>query len=239
MALIKATGVKRIFKVGSIEVHALRGVDIEIEQGEFVAIIGKSGAGKSTLMYQLSILDHPTEGTIEIDGHITERMSSAERTSFRLNKLGYVFQDYALVPELTAEENVMLPLLMRGDGAISARLKARAVLDRLGLEDRVDRRPGRLSGGEQQRVSIARAIAHDPVILFADEPTANLDTETSAQLLQYMQDLHRAGQTIVMVTHELEYAAKAQRVIVVEDGRIKKAGTPKELELHQRRVHQS
>lgn len=232
MSLIKATGVERTFKVGSIEVHALRGVDIEIERGEFIAIIGKSGAGKSTLMYQLSILDHPTAGTIQVDGHFTERMSSAERTSFRLNKLGYVFQDYALVPELTAEENVMLPLLMRGDGAMGARLKARSVLDRLGLEDRAERRPGRLSGGEQQRVSIARAIAHDPVILFADEPTANLDTETSTQLLTYIQDLHKAGQTIVMVTHELEYAAKAQRVYVIEDGKVKKSGTPKELELH-------
>lgn len=234
MPIIKATSLRRVFRVGSIEVHALRGIDIEIRKGEFVAIIGKSGAGKSTLMYQLSMLDHPTEGSIAIDGINTEQMSSSDRTQFRLMKLGYVFQDYALVPELTAEENVMLPLLMRGDGVLAARQKARAVLSRLGLEDRGDRRPGRLSGGEQQRVSIARAIAHDPLILFADEPTANLDTETSEQLLAYIQELHRAGQTVVMVTHELEYGAKAERVIVIEDGKVVREGTPAEIQVRKR-----
>jgi putative ABC transport system ATP-binding protein len=231
MTIIKAHDLARIFTVGTVETQALRGVDFEAEQGEFVAIIGKSGAGKSTLMYQLSLLDHPTRGTIVIDGHDTQHMSSAERTNFRLEKLGYVFQDYALVPELTAEENVMLPLLMRGEGTLTARMKSRDVLSRLGLEERLERRPGRLSGGEQQRVSIARAIAHEPVILFADEPTANLDTETSVQLLNYLQELHKAGQTVIMVTHELEYAAKAQRVIVMEDGKILRQGSPIELRI--------
>lgn len=231
MPIISAKGVTRTFHVGAIDVHALRGVDVEIQKGEFVAIIGKSGAGKSTLMYQLSVLDHPTAGSIVIDGINTETMSSGDRTLFRLNKLGYVFQDYALMPELTAEENVMLPLIMRGEGTLAARLKSRTVLERLGLEGRTDRRPGKLSGGEQQRVSIARAIAHDPLILFADEPTANLDTETSAELLRYVEELHKGGQTVVMVTHELEYATRARRIIVMEDGKIQKQGAPKDLDI--------
>lgn len=230
--IIEATGVTRVFEVGGVETHALRGVDVSISHAEFVAVIGKSGAGKSTLMYQLSLLDVPTEGEIVINGVNAKELSGHERTHFRLNNLGYVFQDYALVPELTAEENVMLPLLMRGESHTAALSQAREVLDRLRLSHRLDHRPGRLSGGEQQRVSIARAIAHEPLILFADEPTANLDSETSRELLTYLEELHdHAGQTIVMVTHELDYAARAERVIEIQDGRVVREGTPKSLKL--------
>lgn len=218
--MIKGTNIKRIFKKGTVETHALRGVSLEITDGEFVAIVGKSGAGKSTLMYQLSLLDNPTEGTIRIDDTDVSTLSQKERVQFRLNYLGYVFQDYALLPELTAEENVLLPLMMQGHATETARKRAVEVLERLELGHRTTWRPSQLSGGEQQRVSVARAIAHTPLILFADEPTANLDSVTSKQLLEYLEELNKAGQTIVMVTHELEYTRHAHRVIEMSDGQI-------------------
>tara|TARA_B100000745_G_scaffold146098_1_gene95571 strand:+ start:3793 stop:4473 length:681 start_codon:yes stop_codon:yes gene_type:complete len=218
--MIKGTNITRVYKKGSVETHALRGVDIEIKKGEFVAIVGKSGAGKSTLLYQLSLLDTPTTGTIHIDNTDIATLSIKERTNFRLNYLGYVFQDYALLPELTAEESVLLPLMMQGYTTEDARKRADEVLTRLELSHRTTWRPSQLSGGEQQRVSVARAIAHTPLILFADEPTANLDSVTSKQLLEYLEELNQAGQTIVMVTHELEYAQHAHRIIEMSDGSI-------------------
>lgn len=224
--MISAKQLSRTYRSGQTETQALKPVDIEIADGEFVAIVGKSGAGKSTLMYQLSLLDIPTTGEISINGVVVSDLSSKERTHFRLEYLGYVFQDYALVPELTAIENVMLPILMHGTARDVAEKKALKVLERLGLSHRSDRRSSKLSGGEQQRVSVARAIAHDPLILFADEPTANLDTATADELLCYMEELHKRGQTIVMVTHELEYARRAKRIIELSDGAIVREGTP-------------
>ncbi|QSH39474.1 ABC transporter ATP-binding protein [Candidatus Kaiserbacteria bacterium] len=218
--MIKGTNVKRVYTKGAVETHALRGVDIEIKKGEFVAIVGKSGAGKSTLLYQLSLLDTPTAGEIYIDNTNIAELTAKERTNFRLNYLGYVFQDYALLPELTAEENVLLPLMMQGYTIEDAQKRAVEVLTRLEMSHRTSWRPSQLSGGEQQRVSVARAIAHTPLILFADEPTANLDSVTSKQLLEYLEELNQAGQTIVMVTHELEYAQHAHRVIEMSDGKI-------------------
>ena len=220
--MITTTGIQRIYTKGDVETRALRGVDITITDGEFVSIVGKSGAGKSTLLYQLSLLDTPTHGTVVIDDTDTASLSVKERTEFRLNYLGYVFQDYALLPELTAEENVLLPLMMQGYDTEDARARAVEVLERLELGHRTTWRPSQLSGGEQQRVSVARAIAHTPLILFADEPTANLDSSTSKQLLEYLEELNAAGQTIVMVTHELEYARHAHRVIEMQDGVITK-----------------
>jgi putative ABC transport system ATP-binding protein len=182
--------------------------------------MGKSGAGKSTLLYQMSLLDNPSGGQVLIDGVDTSKMSEQERTGFRLLRLGYIFQDYALLPELTALENVLVPLMMLGISGRVAREKAIGALDAVGLAHRHDNRPGQLSGGEQQRVSIARAIAHKPDILFADEPTANLDSVSGAAVLEVMSRLHNEGQTIVMVTHELEYAEAADRVIYLEDGQV-------------------
>lgn len=218
--MIIGTDLKRTYVKGTVETHALRGVDIKIDRGEFVAIVGKSGAGKSTLLYQLSLLDIPTAGSITIDGQDMLALSTHERTVYRLNYLGYVFQSYALMPELTAEENVLVPLLMRGEHLETARARADEVLERLGLGGRTTWLPSQLSGGEQQRVSVARAIAHSPLILFADEPTANLDSVTSKELLTYLDELNKAGQTIIMVTHEQDYAKRADRIVELSDGKV-------------------
>ena len=217
--IIKATNIHRKFGTGALEAHILKGIDVTIKQGEFVAIMGKSGAGKSTLMYQLSVLDDPTEGTIIINGTDVGTLSESESTAFRLNTLGYVFQNYALVPDLSAEENVMLPLLMRGYQWADAKVMARTAIDGVGLEGKYTNLPAELSGGEQQRVSIARAVAGKPKILFADEPTANLDTVSGTQVIDLIANLNKNdGQTVVMVTHEREYALGCDRIINMVDG---------------------
>lgn len=198
----------------------LRGIDLEIADGEFLGIMGKSGAGKSTLMYQIGLLDHPTGGNIRIDGVDTETLSNDERTDMRLSTLGYVFQDYALIPELTAKENIMIPLLMQGKSKEQSGKISIDMLHKVGLPNKENNLPSQLSGGEQQRVSIARAMAHDPKILFADEPTANLDTISGTNIIELFKDLHEQGQTIVMVTHEEEYAKYCDRVIFLEDGKV-------------------
>jgi putative ABC transport system ATP-binding protein len=221
MSLIQGKSIKREFGSGDLITRVLKGIDITIEQGEFVAIMGKSGAGKSTLMYQLSILDEPSEGQVLIDGVEVFSLSEVERTAFRLNTLGYVFQDYALVPDLSAEENVMLPLLMRGQSWEEAKKSARAAIDSVGLPGKYLNLPSELSGGEQQRVAIARAVAGKPKILFADEPTANLDSVYGKQIIELITSLNRDfKQTVVMVTHEHEYAQGCDRIIHMEDGLI-------------------
>lgn len=207
---------------GELELTVLKNLNIEIQSGEFVAIVGASGAGKSTLLYQISLLDEPTNGEIFIDGIDTSKLSQNEKTALRLNTLGYVFQDYALLPELTALENVALPMIMQGMSKRDAYAKGKTALARIGLENKTTNLPSQLSGGQQQRVSIARAIAHHPKILFADEPTANLDSASSALVMESFMDLHQQGQTIIMVTHEEEYAKKAGRIISLKDGDIVK-----------------
>lgn len=219
-AIIQTKNLRKTFTDGDKETHVLKGIDIEIKQGEFISIIGRSGAGKSTLLYQISLLDRPTSGEIIIDGENIHDLSEEDRTKFRLDRLGYVFQDYALLPDLTATENVALPLLMQGMDKEKAYKRSREVLDQVGLQGKYENIPSKLSGGQQQRVSIARAIAHSPAILFADEPTANLDNESSLLILKIFKELHKAGQTIVMVTHEKEYTSVADRVIEMKDGEI-------------------
>ena len=218
--IIEAKDLVRSFKDGASITKVLKGIDLNIKKGEFVAIMGRSGAGKSTTLYQLSLLDEPTSGTIKLMGQNTEDLDNNERTNFRLYNLGYVFQDYSLIPELTAVENVMLPLMMQGkDNDMSRNLAAKALTE-VNLEHRLDNRPSELSGGEQQRVSIARAIAHGPQILFADEPTANLDTTSSDTVMEIFKKLNKEGLTIVMVTHEEEYTKVVDRVIRMQDGLI-------------------
>jgi putative ABC transport system ATP-binding protein len=218
--MITAKNIIKTFQNGTVETQVLKGISLEIQSGEFIAIMGKSGAGKSTLMYQLGLLDHPTSGEVIIDGNNVTDMSVNEQTQFRLENLGYIFQDYALVPELTAIENVIVPLLMQGMSTEQATEVARKSLERIGLGHRKNNLPSQLSGGEQQRVSIARAVSHNPKILFADEPTANLDTASSEAVMDIFRELHTNGQTIIMVTHEPEYTAYCDRIITVTDGNI-------------------
>lgn len=222
--IITAKQVTKTYSTGKVSTTVLREVSIEIKQGEFVAIMGRSGAGKSTLLYQLSLLDTPTSGKIFLLDKDTETFSSEESTDFRLRELGYVFQDYALLPELTAIENVAVPLLMQGETKTASYQKAASALESVGIGHRLNNLPSQLSGGEQQRVSIARSIAHAPKILFADEPTANLDSEIAKQILGIFRELNDNGQTIIMVTHEKEYGALADRIIHLSDGRIVNAG---------------
>lgn len=220
MAIIETKNLFKTFVNGDVETHVLKGIDFTVPKGDFVSIMGRSGAGKSTLLYQLSLLDDPSSGEIIVDGHDTHKMSAGQKTTFRLREFGFVFQDYALLPEMSALENVALPLLMQSMPRVQAYKMAADALTSVRLEKRLDNLPSQLSGGEQQRVSIARAIAHKPKILFADEPTANLDNESSRTVMGIFSDLHRAGQTIVMVTHEEEYAQLTERIVKMDDGKI-------------------
>jgi len=218
--MISVKNLQKIYKTKDVETPVLRGIDLKVPEGEFLGIMGKSGAGKSTLMYQIGLLDHPTSGEIILNSINTEKLTTEERTSTRLSILGYVFQDYALIPELSASENIMIPLLMQGKSTEEARKVAEDTLTKVSLIHRKDNKPSQLSGGEQQRVSIARAIAHNPKILFADEPTANLDSVSGESIIELFRDLHKRGQTIVMVTHEEEYSKYCDRIVYLEDGKI-------------------
>ncbi len=220
MSLIRVKNLIKSFKNGDKETQVLKGVDFTCEEGEFIAIMGRSGAGKSTFLYQLSLLDEPTSGEIIIFDKDTHTMNAEEKTQFRLNELGYVFQDYALLPDLTATENVAIPLMMQGKSKAAAYAIAHTSLERVGLAHRLSNLPSQMSGGEQQRVSIARALAHKPRILFADEPTANLDNESSKTIMELFKEIYKQGQTIIMVTHEEEYAKLAKRIVRLDDGKI-------------------
>lgn len=218
--MLKAEKLTKIFQSGDQKIVALNELTFEVPEGQFITITGKSGSGKSTLLYQLGLLDLPTSGKVLIDGKDVVPVSENERTTTRLNDLGYIFQDYAILPSLTALENTVVPLLMQGYTDKVAYSKAKKALERIGLGDRMNNLPSQLSGGQQQRVAIARAIAHSPKIIFADEPTANLDSETSEQVIQAFLELNKEGQTIIMVTHEPEYAKLAHRTILMADGNI-------------------
>lgn len=218
--MIELRNLKKTYVSGAVETPVLKGINLAVPSRQWLAIMGRSGAGKSTLLYQMSLLDEPTSGDIIIDGKEAGALSEKEKADMRLYKFGFVFQEYALLPDLTALENVVLPLLMERTDRIDAEKKAREALEKVGLAAPLGNLPSQLSGGEQQRVSIARAIAERPVILFADEPTANLDRESSAVIMDIFKSLHRGGQTIIMVTHEEEYGRLAERIIHLDDGRI-------------------
>lgn len=218
--MIEIKNLVKTFHLGGTELVALKRLSFQIATGQFLAITGRSGAGKSTLLYNISLLDEPTSGEIRIDGENIADLDATRRATYRLNNFGFVFQEYALLPSLTALENVMLPMLMQGVEEDVAKKKALDALAKADLPDKPDHFPSQLSGGQQQRVAIARGIAHHPVILFADEPTANLDTESSERILDTFLKLNKSGLTIVMVTHEREYAALADRDIELRDGAI-------------------
>jgi putative ABC transport system ATP-binding protein len=218
--MIKIKNLIKVFKTPAGDFVALKNLSFDVLTGQFVSIVGRSGSGKSTLLYQLSLLDHPTSGSIKIDGEEIVGIHGEIRTRFRLRNLGYVFQDYALIPTLTAKENVAIPLIMRGKSIEEAYAMTDEALSSVGMQDKADNVPSKLSGGQQQRVSIARAIVDRPKIVFADEPTANLDSESSAQVLNVFSKLNKQGLTIVMVTHEMEYAEKTHRIIKLSDGEI-------------------
>lgn len=219
--IVIARDLFRSFRDGEKVTNVLKGINLEVEQGEFVAIMGRSGAGKSTTLYQLSLLDDPTSGEIYLEGINTHDMSQEEKTKFRLSRLGYVFQDYSLMSDLTALENVALPVIMQGKSEKYSFEKAKEALTEVGLAHVMDHTPAALSGGEQQRVSIARAIVHNPKIIFADEPTANLDHASSNNVMEIFIKLNKEkGITIVMVTHEDEYTRIVDRIIRLDDGKI-------------------
>ena len=220
--MIKIEDLRKIYRMGNVEVRALDGVTLDIAKGEFLGIMGPSGSGKTTLLHMVGLLDLPTSGRITIDGTDVSTLSDYEKTMFRLYKLGYVFQDYALVPELTVMENVTLPAMLRKDRTEEQYLAAsHDLLQKIGLCDRKDHVPSELSGGQQQRVSIARAIVNKPDILFADEPCANLDTENSRMVLDLFREINEEmQQTIVMVSHEDWHKDYFHRIIQLMDGRI-------------------
>lgn len=218
--IIHLQNVTRIYKVGVERIRALDGIDLQLWENEYVAVMGPSGSGKSTLMNVLGCLDRATSGCYELDGHDMTKMSDAALARIRNERIGFVFQTFELLGQLTALKNVEMPLIYSRDGWWSRRKRAIVVLDRVGLADRIKHKPNQLSGGERQRVAIARALVCNPTILLADEPTGNLDSKTSEDILGLFDQLHRQGQTIIMVTHEESVARHANRIIRMRDGRI-------------------
>ena len=221
--VIEITELAKVYSTGEIAVQALRGISAAVKRGEFVAVMGPSGSGKSTLMNILGCLDRPTGGAYVLDGEDVSQLSKDRLAGVRNRKIGFVFQSYNLLPRLTAAKNVMLPLLYNGHQHLSDKEcyeRAVAVLESVGLGDRTQHRPNELSGGQQQRVAIARALVNDPSIILADEPTGNLDTQASEEIMDLVHQLHDRGSTIIMVTHEPGIAEYAQRVIYLRDGQI-------------------
>jgi putative ABC transport system ATP-binding protein len=217
--IIKATGVQKVYDTGKVKVHALRGVDLSVQRGEMVAVMGPSGCGKTTLLNVLSGLDDLSEGTVAIDGPPIHQMSDVRRTRYRAEKMGFVFQAFNLLPVLSAVENVELPLLVAEVKVGEARRRAQAALALVGLAAQSSQRPAELSGGQQQRVTIARALVNEPAIVWADEPTGNLDSETSSEVMNLLCRLNKEkSQTFVIVTHDLAVGRRADRILRMADG---------------------
>ena len=219
-ALVEIRDMCKIYNPGENEVRALNHVFVSIEEGEFVAIIGQSGSGKSTLMNMLGCLDVPTSGSYRLHGKYVSGLSDNELSDIRNREIGFVFQGFNLIQNLTALENVELPLIYRGVSKGKRRQLSEAALKKVGLENRMEHKPAEMSGGQQQRVAIARAIAQAPPIILADEPTGNLDSGSTKEIMQIMKDLHKEGRTVILITHDNEIAAQADRVIKIKDGQI-------------------
>jgi putative ABC transport system ATP-binding protein len=217
---IVATGVTRTYQLDGVSVHALRGVSLTVDAGDYLAIVGTSGSGKSTLMHLLGGLDRPTGGTLLIGGNDVATLTAPEMAKLRNEVIGFVFQSFHLLARTTAQDNVALPLVYRGVGRRERRARAVAMLDRVGLAHRVDHRPNQMSGGEQQRVAIARALVTGPSVLLADEPTGNLDTTTGQSVLGLLESLNADGVAVVIVTHDRDVAGRARRQIIMRDGLI-------------------
>lgn len=219
-SLIEIQDMCKIYNPGENEVRALDHVDLNIDRNEFVAIIGHSGSGKSTLMNMLGCLDVPTSGTYILNGEDASRLTDDELSDIRNREIGFIFQGFNLIPNLTAVENVELPLIYRGVSRAKRRELSEAALQKVGLEKRIDHKPSEMSGGQQQRVAIARAIAQAPPVILADEPTGNLDSHSTKEIMQILKNLHAEGRTVILITHDNEIAEQADRVIQIRDGRI-------------------
>ncbi|MEA2461405.1 MAG: putative transport system ATP-binding protein [Actinomycetota bacterium] len=223
--ILVATGVKKIYRTSAQTVEALRDLDLSVRRGEFLAVMGPSGSGKTTLLNCLSGLDEIDGGEVLVEGENIHKLSDAKRSKHRAKEMGFIFQSFNLIPVFTAAENVELPLLLAGVDPSEARKKAEATLERVGLGDRTTHRPNELSGGEQQRVTIARALAGTPAIVWADEPTGNLDSETAGEIMSLLKELNADGLTLVLVTHDAGIGASAGRLIKMRDGAIESSTT--------------
>lgn len=221
MEIIKTENLKKSYNMGKISVHALQGVDISINKGEFVAIIGPSGSGKSTLMHILGCLDSPSGGNYSLDGINVENLKKNKLAKIRNSKIGFVFQTFNLLPHINILKNVEMPLLYGGFNSAAREKQATKILNSVGLGDRLKHKPSELSGGQRQRVAIARAIVNNPSIILADEPTGNLDTTSGSDIMSIFSDLHKQGNTVIVVTHDPKIAEQADRTIVIVDGKIK------------------
>lgn len=223
-SVIKLENVWKVYKMGNVAVNALQGLNLDIKEGEFVALMGPSGSGKSTAVNMIGCLDVPTKGRIMLDTHDISKLGESELAQIRGRKIGFIFQQFNLVPTLTAIENVMLPMIFQGIPEFERLQKGKELLELVGLGDRMDHKPSELSGGQQQRVAIARSLANDPEVVLADEPTGNLDSKTGANVLEFLEKMHHdKGKTIVMVTHDHNLAKIAERIEFLKDGKIVKS----------------
>ncbi len=223
-SIIKLENVWKIYKMGHVEVNALQGLDLDVKNGEFVAIMGPSGSGKSTAVNMIGCLDVPTKGKIMLENHDISKLGESELAQIRGRKIGFIFQQFNLIPTLTALENIMLPMIFQGIGEEERIKKATKLLELVELGDRIGHKPTELSGGQQQRVAIARALSNNPDVILADEPTGNLDSKTGTNVLEFLQKLHKKeGKTIIMVTHDANLSKVAERIEFLKDGKILKS----------------